>query len=40
MTDCKTGSSLCKASSSVFFSEGVPCGMSVAEDVREICLGC
>ena len=34
------GSSVCKACSSVFFSEGVPCGMSVAEDAREFCLGC
>ena len=40
MTDRKAGSSVCEASSSVFFSEGVPCGMSVAEDAREVCLSC
>ena len=40
MTDCKAGSSVCVASSSVFFGEGLPCGMSVAEDAREVCLGC
>ena len=31
---------VCVASSSVFFSEGLPCGMSVVEDAREVCLGC
>ena len=40
MTDCKAGSSVCAASSSVFFSEDFPRGMSVAEDAREVCLGC
>ena len=40
MTDCKAGSSMCVAGSSVFFHEGVPYGMSVAEDAREVCLGC
>ena len=29
----KAGSSVCEASSSVFFMEGVPSVMSVAEDV-------
>ena len=39
--DCrKAGSSVCEVSSNVFFSEGFPCGMSEAEDVREVCLGC
>ena len=38
--DCrKAGSSVHEASSSVFFSEGHPCGMSIAEDAREVCLG-
>ena len=36
MTDRMAGSSACEASSSVFFSEGVPSGMSVAVDAREI----
>ena len=36
----KAGSSMGVASSSVFFREGPPCGMSVAEDAREVCLGC
>ena len=40
MTDRKAGSSLCEASSIVLFSEGLPCGMSVAEDTIEICLHC
>ena len=40
MADRKAGSSVCVASSSVFFSEGLPCGMSVAEDAREVYLGC
>ena len=40
MTGCKAGSSVCEASSSVFFSEGVPSGMSVAENAREVCIGC
>ena len=40
MTGRKAGSSVCEASSSVLFSEGPPCGMSVAEDVREACLRC
>ena len=40
MTSHKAGSSVCEASSSVFFSEVLPCGMSVAEDAREVCLGC
>ena len=30
VTDCKVGSSVCEASSSVFFNERVPYGMSVA----------
>ena len=38
MTGCKVGSSVCEASSSVTFSEGLPCGMYVAEDAREVCL--
>ena len=36
MTGRKVGSSVCEASSSMFFREGVPCGMSVAEDAREV----
>ena len=39
MTDSKTGYSVCEASSSVFFREGVPCGMSIVEDAREVSLG-
>ena len=39
MTGRKAGSSVCEARSSVFFSEGLLCGMSVAEDAREVCLG-
>ena len=37
---CKAGSSVYEVSSGVFFSEGVPCGMSIAEDAREVCLDC
>ena len=40
MTDRKAGSSVCVASSSVLFSGGLPCGMSVAEDEREVSIGC
>ena len=40
VTDRKAGSSVCEASSNMFFSEGVPSGMSIAVDVREVCLGC
>ena len=36
----KAGSSVCEASTSVFFRERFPCGMSVGEDAREVCLGC
>ena len=35
MTEPKAGSSVCEARSSVFFREGVPCGMFVAADARE-----
>ena len=34
MTDRKAGSSVCVASSSVHISEGLPCGMSIADDER------
>ena len=38
--DCRmAGSFVCEASSSVFFSEGVPSGMSVEEDAKEVCFG-
>ena len=40
MTDHKAGSSVRVARSSMFFSEGVPCEMSIAEDAREVRLGC
>ncbi len=36
----KVGSSVCELSSTVAFSEGLPCGMSIAEDVREVGLRC
>ena len=36
VTDCEAGSSVWVASSSVCFSEGLPCGMFVAEDTREV----
>ena len=36
----KAGSSVCEASSGVFFSEDVPWGMSVVEDASEVCHGC
>ena len=39
MPSRKAGSSVCEASSSVFFNECVPCGMSLVEDVRKLCLG-
>ena len=37
MTGRKVGS-VCEASSSMLFSEDLPCGMSKAEDMREVCL--
>ena len=41
LSDCReAGSSVWETNSSMFFSEGFPCGISMAEDAREICLGC
>ena len=38
MTSRMAGSSVCVASSSMLFSEGLPCEMSVAADAREVSL--
>ena len=40
VTARKAGFPVCVASSSVRFREGLPRGMFVAEDAREVCLGC
>ena len=38
--DWRKAGSVCETSSSVFFSEGFPCGMSVTEDAREVSFCC